>query len=517
METITLVQYLTALQGALRAIISLCALVLILLCTNRQSHIPAFKYFLYFIVAMGLWGFFGSVFYIYPNDEILPYVSPLIYAAISFGGPAFMRFCFSYVFPHKKNLIKFLRWIYIFPCIFSLSVLLPQLQKYSIIFSNEVIYIPYRDILEQYHFLYYVYIFYSYATVVLGSAVLLYKVIKQPQEATTGNKLAIVAALLFIGQNMFVTFNEYTNRFFWVPPITVNLCMVLLFFTLYYDTSEQIIIQGQSALLKTIPFPVFILNKNDIIVHFNKKGKEFFTSRRNKGVYFFKKNDLLRQFTTFEIEMPLEGDQYRGTNKFIQKNDDKTLFFLQEQEISDEEHVKNQGHVIMLVPLTSIQNFFTTLEFKAFRDSLCQCYNRHFLELKQNEPASPDSFPISLLVCDLDNLKTINDVLGHARGDEYILSCYNAICSQIKKESLVFRLGGDEFLVILYKTPATTAQTIAKNIESKVAQNQNFLPHKIGISIGCSTATSNTTNFEDCFKKADEEMYKTKAKHKGKQ
>lgn len=517
METITLVQYLTALQGALRAIIALCALVLILLCTNRQSHIPAFKYFLYFVVAIGLWGFFGSVFFIYPNDELLPHISPLIYATISFGGPAFMRFCFSYVFPHKKDLIKSLRWIFIFPCIFSIFVLFPPLQKYSITFTNEIIYIPYREILEQYHFLFYIYIIYSYATVVLGSAVLLYKIIKQPQEATTGNKLAIVAALLFIGQNMFVTFNEYNNIFFWIPPITVTLCMVLLFFTLYYDTSEQIIIQGQSALLETIPFPVFILNKNDIIVHFNKKGKEFFTSRRTKGFYFFKKNDLLRQFTTFEIDVPLQATEYRGTNRFIQKKDDKTLFFLQEQEISDEEHLKNQGHVMMLVPLTSIQNFFTVLENKAFRDSLCQCYNRHFLELKQNEPTASDIFPVSLLMCDLDNLKTINDVLGHARGDEYILTCYREICSQVKKENLIFRLGGDEFLVVLYKTPALVAQAIAKGIESRVAQHQEFAPHNIGISIGISTATSANTDFAACFKKADEDMYKTKAKHKGQQ
>ena len=46
MERITLLQYLTALQGALRSIVFLCALLLIILCANRHSHIPAFKYFL---------------------------------------------------------------------------------------------------------------------------------------------------------------------------------------------------------------------------------------------------------------------------------------------------------------------------------------------------------------------------------------------------------------------------------------------------------------------------------------
>ncbi|MBO5690598.1 MAG: hypothetical protein J6R96_01920, partial [Spirochaetaceae bacterium] len=75
MERITLLQYLTALQGALRSIVFLCALLLIILCVNRQSHIPAFKYFLHFVIAMGVWGFFGSIFFIYPEDNLLPYIS----------------------------------------------------------------------------------------------------------------------------------------------------------------------------------------------------------------------------------------------------------------------------------------------------------------------------------------------------------------------------------------------------------------------------------------------------------
>ena len=223
-------------------------------------------------------GLLWKHFFIYPEDTILPYISPFIYAAMSFSGPAFMRFCFSYVFPHKKTVIKSLQWIFIFPCIFSLFVLVPPLQKYAITFTHQVIYIPYRDILEQYSFLFYAYIVYSYGTALLGSAVLLYKVIKYPREATMGSKLAIVASLLFIGQNMLVSFYEHNNFFFWIPPIIVTICMVLLFFTLYYDTSEQIIVQGQSALLETIPFPVFILNKNNIIIHFNKTGKEFIPS-----------------------------------------------------------------------------------------------------------------------------------------------------------------------------------------------------------------------------------------------
>lgn len=114
MEIFTRAEYLTAVQGTLRAILALCALVLVILCTNRRFHIPASKYFLYFVIAMGLWGFFGSIFFAYPDIHLLPSIRPLMYTAISFGGPTFMLFCFSYAFPHKKNVDKILT-VYFYP------------------------------------------------------------------------------------------------------------------------------------------------------------------------------------------------------------------------------------------------------------------------------------------------------------------------------------------------------------------------------------------------------------------
>jgi hypothetical protein len=408
MERITLLQYLTALQGTLRAIVALCALILIILCTNRQSHIPASKHFLFFVIAMGLWGFFGSIFFIYPEDNHLPDIGAFIYAAMSFSGPAFMRFCFSYVFPHKKPLIKSLQWIFVFPCIFSLFVLLPPLQKYAITFTNVVIYIPYRDILEQYNFLYYVYIVYSYGTALLGCTILLYKVIKQPRESTIGSKLAILAALLFIGQNMFVSLNEHNKLFFWVPPIIVTICMVLLFFTLYYDTSEQIIIQGQSALLENIPFPVFILNKNDIIIHFNKTGKEFISSIRNEESYLFKKKDLLRQFTIFEIE-----------------------------------------------------------------------------------PSQQKS---------------------HDKGNEYITLCHDIIRSSVHADDFIFRLGDDEFLVIMSNTEQRIVQERVLTIEAKMQEIKK--EYNTSISLGSATAEEIPIDYLQLISDDDEDMYRKKCQRK---
>ena len=85
MERVTLIQYLTALQGALRAIVALCALVLFVLSKNRPTYIPAFKYLRRFISIIGIWGFCCTIYFFCPYQKLLPFISPWIYVSIGFA------------------------------------------------------------------------------------------------------------------------------------------------------------------------------------------------------------------------------------------------------------------------------------------------------------------------------------------------------------------------------------------------------------------------------------------------
>lgn len=101
METITTIQYLTSLQGALRDTVAFSGFILFFVGQSKQSHAPAFKYLQYFIATLSVWGFFGCLFYLCPTPQLLPIISPFIYASISFVGPIFMLFCISYTMPKK--------------------------------------------------------------------------------------------------------------------------------------------------------------------------------------------------------------------------------------------------------------------------------------------------------------------------------------------------------------------------------------------------------------------------------
>lgn len=509
MERILQVQYLTALQGSMRALVALCALVIFLLCSRRlHSYVPAFKYLKIFVSVMGLWGFAGAAFFIYPETASLPYISPFIYATISFGGPLFLLFAFAYTLPHKLHKIKYLHLLLVFPIIITILLLVPPLQKYVIVFTDQLIYIPYRDIQEFYQPLFYVHIVYAYLTVLAGITLLGYKAFHSPKNSTTGSKLAMVAAFLFVVQNGFSNFGAKNNHFFWVPSISVILCMILLFFTLYYDHSEQIIFKGQSALLENIPFPILFLNNKLVVIYANEHGADIYNQAKDMNHQLVYRSDVLQHYSVFESTLT---SQQEISRQFIQQKDNGQLFLLQEQPINGERH---KGQMMMIIPLTSFQNFFSSLEDKAFRDPLCNCYNSHYLEYKQKEILVQDKLPLSILMCDLDNLKTINDLLGHHKGDEYLCMCHDEIRASIRNNDIVFRIGGDEFLVILQRAPATVAQSIAKKIEDRVFQHKEFQPHKIGISVGTTTLTHLGKGLEECIQEADKAMYARKQSHK---
>lgn len=120
--------------------------------------------------------------------------------------------------------------------------------------------------------------------------------------------------------------------------------------------------------------------------------------------------------------------------------------------------------------------------------------------------------PISFIVCDIDGLKIVNDTHGHETGNEYILLCYNKIKSAIRQDDLIFRLGGDEFLIILPNTEKNAVERIVSSIELKMQQEKRS--YCTSISIGTATAETIPIDYDTCFQEADEEMYKKKAENK---
>ena len=114
----------------------------------------------------------------------------------------------------------------------------------------------------------------------------------------------------------------------------------------------------------------------------------------------------------------------------------------------------------------------------------------------------------AVVICDINDLKQINDTLGHDAGDEYIKSAMKVIKS-VFKHSTIFRIGGDEFVSVLDGNDYYNREYLLKKLRDTNIKNMNTT--KAVVACGMSDFIPNVdTKLIDVFKRADEAMYKDK-------
>jgi diguanylate cyclase (GGDEF)-like protein len=153
------------------------------------------------------------------------------------------------------------------------------------------------------------------------------------------------------------------------------------------------------------------------------------------------------------------------------------------------------------------------LQYYAFRDPLTDVYNRHFLKEEiEFLKSQPEKFPVGLIFLDLDNLKKINDSFGHNVGDFYLKKAVEVIRSSLRGGDLIFRIGGDEFVVLIPKVSFSTLKKVAHRIKSNatLVSKMEKLSPPLSISVGYALWRSPKEDFFKVLFLADKEMYKDK-------
>ncbi|NLY39232.1 MAG: PAS domain S-box protein [Firmicutes bacterium] len=118
--------------------------------------------------------------------------------------------------------------------------------------------------------------------------------------------------------------------------------------------------------------------------------------------------------------------------------------------------------------ITEHKKYEEQLEYLSFYDQLTGLYNRALYEKEIERLQNSDQYPISLMLCDLDDLKIVNDTQGHQNGDRLLKACADLIKASIRRErDIVARFGGDEFVAIL---PETDEGTCKKNSKADPEQ-----------------------------------------------
>ena len=109
---------------------------------------------------------------------------------------------------------------------------------------------------------------------------------------------------------------------------------------------------------------------------------------------------------------------------------------------------------------------------------------------------------------DIDDFKKINDEYGHSIGDDVLVEMSKLIKAHIRDSDYIFRIGGEEFIVLLTETQIDKAKLVAEKIRDSVENDLKTInDKKITISIGLTEVNEN--DMEDIiFKRVDELLYK---------
>jgi diguanylate cyclase len=151
------------------------------------------------------------------------------------------------------------------------------------------------------------------------------------------------------------------------------------------------------------------------------------------------------------------------------------------------------------------------LELLVQMDPLTEALNRHaFHSLLRRPESGQDSVTSgSVAVLDIDNLKPINDTMGHTVGDKAIRAVARAMRSLVRADDMLFRWGGDEFLVLMFKLPQPEAARRIAKLNKILEENSERwigVPVRVTVSFGVA-GFSSLRDLGQAIEQADKSMY----------
>lgn len=211
-------------------------------------------------------------------------------------------------------------------------------------------------------------------------------------------------------------------------------------------------------------------------------------------------------FRSFETDTQ-DGRWYLVTEQLV---GDNNIFFT-----STDITAKKQAEM-------QLQALTKELHTRASTDELTVISNRrNFYELAELEfsKAQTECQPLTLILIDLDNFKSINDNFGHAAGDTALKEFARHIKNKLRSADLFGRVGGDEFSIVLPNTDRQESLPIAERIRATIATMNiihNEQPLQLTASIGTVQPSTTMQSIHDMVQAADKALYRAKSEGRNK-
>ena len=276
-----------------------------------------------------------------------------------------------------------------------------------------------------------------------------------------------------------------------------------------------------TTIIENVPNALLIIDVNGNVIDWNQQAEKTFGWSAQQAIG--KK--------AYELLVP--ADEIELAKKLLVKLFEKNQFYqIKSKNITKSGHTimcqwnnafiskDTQGNVYMVsmaIDITSQKLLEDKLKLKAHTDPLTGVTNRNLFYLKFNQSikqARRDKKLLAVLFIDLDNFKNINDNHGHEAGDTVLKKIAERLSNNCREVDLVARIGGDEFVVLLYdcsdkKSTIRVAKKLLNALINPISISDSHLI-AISASIGISLYPEHGNKPDSLLREADLAMYKVK-------
>lgn len=202
------------------------------------------------------------------------------------------------------------------------------------------------------------------------------------------------------------------------------------------------------------------------------------------------------------------GKGYESDQEVFWRSDN-TYFNVEYSSYPQIKNGKVVGGVITFTDITERKKREDEIEYLSCYDSLTRLHNRSCFEKNKNRVDKKENYPLSVIFADLNGLKMTNDIFGHDAGDALIKKSAEILLDSCRKDDLVSRVGGDEFIILLPKTDEKETEKVIEKIREGFS-NARLEAIKCSIALGADTKNNESHSFDEILANAENAMYKDK-------
>jgi len=287
--------------------------------------------------------------------------------------------------------------------------------------------------------------------------------------------------------------------------IAYVIAIYALYTAFFIANAENVIATSRDFVFSNLSTLVIIVSLKGSILDWNQKQKDDnnmpLPNPKYKEPYTLYRKRILE--TCNGTISPLEENILN-----IKDEDGETNFLFTWHEIS---HLGRKfGYLIEIANVTNVYNRLRSIEGIAYFDNLTLLHNRNAYIEKVKEISEPENMPLLIIIGDVNNLKKINDELGHLNGDKLLLTVTKAVKEHAPEGAFIARIGGDELVMLMANSSREVADTFIESVTNTLSAINDPDIGTPSISWGYSIMEDVSVSYNDVFRDADAIMYDAK-------